>query len=257
MQLAALEVDLDLDPRNEKVVMNEITDPGVDIHHEAALIHGITPEMVKGKRQDHLASKDLYDYIQSLNGNVILCTHNGTTFDLPILNRLAGEGDPYARPPLQVPHIDTLVCATRLWPKAPNHKLSLPTPEEQAKHGGPGLVQQLKLGTGEGAHDALADIRMVTSIVFYVLNNLKLPEQKSSQFLEPMELARWCATPRILQIAHFGKHKGMPWGKGPGCVPAGYVRFITENWDDASPDMRATIKHHYGRDFVKMRGKLL
>lgn len=253
VQLAAVSVDLPdgkmrIEHGEHVVLLNEITDPQVDIHHEAAEIHGITPEMVQGMRPDYIASQDLYDYIEAHQNEIILNSHNGTTFDVPILGRLAQMNSDRPRPPIPLPHIDSLVLATRLFPDAPNHKLSVtPSDIEQAATQGktlaPGLTQYLKLGTGEGAHDALNDIRMVQAITCFVRQRFRNGEFSFA------DLAAWCAVPRILKICHFGKWKGKPWGKGPGCVPAGYVHFICDKFEDTTPDMIATIKHHYGMTF--------
>lgn len=251
VQLAAMAMELPLYRSWEHtpepvLMMNEITDPEVDIHHEAAEVHGITPEMVAGKRADHVVSKELYDFLEANQHRVILASHNGTTFDAPILWRLADMESERPRPPLVLPHIDCLILATRIFPHAPNHKLSVTQAEYEKnpeKLKGVGLIQHLKLGTGEGAHDALEDIRMVWSLISFIQKNLK----EGTWSL--LDLAQWCASPRVLKICHFGKHKGKPWGKGPGCVPAGYVKFICGLFEDATPDMIATVQHHYGMSF--------
>lgn len=242
---------------HEEVVFDEIINPGVDIHHEAALIHGITPEMCEGKLPDHLATKVVYDWIVRQEETVALATHNGTGFDLPIFFRLAAEGDRLGRPPLRLPHIDTLTCAVRCMPNAPNHKLSFtPEDEEQLKETmgarykpkGPGLIQQLGLGTGEGAHDARADTRMVMALVDHFAFGLQGKIDCAGNVYEA--LANWCATPHVLTHCHFGKHSGKPWGTEKGCVPSYYVReWILDKWEDATPDMIATMKYHYGRTF--------
>ncbi len=253
VQLAAVALELPqyrsweaLSPDAVKMRVNEITDPQVDIHHEAQEVHGITPEMVVGKRADYEVSQELYDFLAENLDRVILATHNGTTFDTTILWRLAGMNSSKPRPPLVIPHIDSLILATRLFPHAPNHKLSVTEEEYRAnpdKLKGVGLIQHLKLGSGEGAHDALEDIRMVVKLVLHVQRHFR----EGSMSLH--ELAAWCKEPRILKIAHFGKHKGKPWGKGPGCVPIGYVKFICGIFEDATPDMIATVQHHYGVSF--------
>ncbi len=253
VQVAAVCVDLPdgkckIADGAHNVLLNEITDPQVDIHHEAAEIHGITPEMVQGKRPDYIASQDLYDFLEAHQDEIILNSHNGTTFDVPILWRLANLNSNRERPPILLPHIDSLVLATRLFPDAPNHKLSVSEfdifkAREEGKTLSPGLIQYLKLGKGEGAHDALTDIRMVQAITCFIRQRFRGGEFSFA------DLAAWCAVPRILKICHFGKHKGKPWGKGPGCVPTGYVYFICDKFEDTTPDMIATIKHHYGMTF--------
>lgn len=230
VQLAAIAIDLDTGACD--TIIDTITNPGVDIHHEAAEIHGITTEMCQGKVRDHIAATILYDWLAERKDQVILATHNGTTFDLPILWRLAAEGDHRARPPLHLPHIDTLVAGTRFLPDQPSFKLVE-------------LVKNLGLGSGDGAHDAFEDLLMVFDLVqFYV----------SRSGMSHIDMAKWCSVGRVLSKCHFGKNRGKPWGTEPGCVPKSFVRrWITELWTDATPDMIATMRHHYGLtfDFIK------
>ena len=249
VQLAAVSVKIEDDGEIGEAVtlINEITDPGVQIHHEAALIHGYTDEMVKGKRRDYVVTAELYDYLAERQGNVIICTHNGTTFDLPIMWRLAAEaGD---RPPLLLPHIDTLVAAVRLYPNAPNHRLSVTDPE-MVKKIGPGLTQWMGLSAGEGAHDAENDIHMVLDLVGRFWDDLVSAGTIDNCLFK---FAEWCNTPHLLETCHLGKFKGLPWGRGKGCVPIWYVKWMCESWDSATADILATIEHHYEMQFDYVR----
>lgn len=224
VQAALLEVQLkdgipDSDP---VVVMNQLANPGVQIHHEAAEIHGITSEMVADQPPDHEVMIEVYEYLRVIHETGgFVSGHNVSTFDLPILFNRSG----LPKIPFRV--IDTLTLATRCLPHAPSHKLGE-------------LTTWLGLGDAANAHDALADIRMCHELVKKFSFDLGMSIQ---------QLAEWCAIPRVLKIAHFGKHKGLPWGMGPGCVPFGYVKFITDKFDDPSPDMIATIRHHYKLEF--------
>ncbi len=236
VQLAAIGFDYSLIPPQEKILTNEVLNPEVTICHEAAAVHGITQEQASKGRVDKLACADLTDVLFNLRSKheVVLAGHNSLGFDLPILERLSGAS-------LQdFPHIDTLVAATRLFPDAPNHKLSVSSAEDQQKFGGPGLIQSLGLGTGEGAHDALADVRMVVALVEYCARGLG----KSL-----VELADWCAEPRVLTVVHFGKHRGKHWKD----VPSGYIRFICEKFDTPTPDLVATVWHWHKEKFACMR----
>lgn len=225
VQIAALLKENGLDGYD--TIINTLCDPEVDISAEAAEVHGITKEMVAGKLIDKTYAKQLYNFLKDNQASIILVGHNLVTFDMPIIYRLAGEE------PLEIKWIDTLTCATRVLPQAPNHQLS-------------GLVEWLKLGAVENAHDAAGDIEMVFKLLDYFCSGLaKTPE----------ELADWCAVPRVLKTCHFGKHKGKDWGIGMGKVPKGYVHFICGLFDNVSPDMVATIKHHYNYRFKLMRGK--
>lgn len=221
---------------------NWLCNPEVDIHHEASEVHGITPDMVKDMPPDYERAAVFANML--LDQQPILATHNGTTFDLPILQRLAIMGGVENFDVSLFNHIDTLVCATRLWPHAPNHKLSnvSDNPKDQ------GLIQFLKLGTGEGAHDALEDIKMVYMLIQHIISI------GVSDNLEQLSL--WCEKPKVLEICHFGKHKGKEWGKGPGKVPFWYARYMAENWESASLDIQATLLKHYNLQFIRIRNRL-
>jgi DNA polymerase III epsilon subunit-like protein len=210
-------------------VFNQLCKPSVDISDEAAAVHGITAEMVADKEPDSIAVKRLHQFVADNANDIILCGHNIVGFDMPILWRIGGS-----KPPVRF--IDTLTCATRVFPTASSHKLS-------------DLTQWLELGSTENAHDAMADIRMVFGLVDHVREGLMKPLT---------DLADWCMQPKVLSHAHFGKHKGKKWGYCPAgenprdYVPSWYVNFICEKFDDPTPDMIATIRHHYRKRFKRI-----
>lgn len=207
--------------------VNALSNPVVDIHHEAAQVHGITNEMVAGKPLDTQVIRGMIADWDDIEGDIILCVHNGITFDIPIADRLSGYylGDEDV--------IDTLVLSTRMWPEAPNHKLA-------------DLVQWLGIDDGEGAHDALADIKMVLKLI-------QALHAKTGKTLQ--ELAAECKIPYVHEICWFGKHKGKPFGKGPGRVPWFYINFCCEKFDTPSLDMQATFLYHYNSWF-KCKGSM-
>lgn len=223
-------------------IVDEITDPGLESSEGATAIHGIGPEQWAGKRADSLAMRELYEWME---GNYltpegapafVVAGHNVRWFDLPILWRIAER-----EPLFGLPVIDTMVCAQRIYPLAPSHRLTTNKNEPEKT----GLIEWLKLGEVEGAHSAAGDALMVHRLVEHFCGGL----QKS-----PLELAVWCGEARIQKYCPFGKHKGKPWGKGPGCVPSGYAKFIADNFDP-SPDLEATIRAHYGYRFRKQMRK--
>ena len=220
----------------EGPLYNDYCDPEVDIHHEASEVHGITPEMVKGKPRDFEFAADFLWFLNE-RGWPITAGHNSITFDIPITNRLAKmAGSPHK---LRSLHLDTRLLASRVWPQAPSYRLSA-TEDEAKKNGEIGLTQWLGLGSGEGAHDALADCQMVLALID------KISETTS---MSVPELAEWMTKPFIHEVCNFGKHRGKKWGRGPGCVPYHYVKWCTENWKDASLDQQATILFHYNLHF--------
>jgi DNA polymerase III epsilon subunit-like protein len=222
-----------------QTIMDEITDPGLESSDAATAIHGIGPEHWAGKRRDSEAIAELYAWMSanylSADGTsqFTVAGHNVRWFDLPILWRIAEQ-----EPLFGLPVIDTMICAQRIYPLAPSHRLTT-NPKEPDKVG---LIEWLQLGQVEGAHTAAGDALMVHRLVEHFCGGL----QKT-----PLELATWCNEARILKYCPFGKHKGKPWGKGPGCVPIGYARFIADNFDP-SPDLEVTIRHNYGFRFKKV-----
>lgn len=208
---------------NELEIFNELCNPGLQISDGAHEVHGITNEMVADKPSDTERVKALAEYILERQDSVILVGHNITTFDIPILWRIAEVSNPP-----KIPVIDTLTCAIRTLPYVDSHKLG-------------DLTVTLGLGTAENAHDAMGDIVMVKALVNLFMKSL-------GYTLE--ELVEWLSSPRILKTCHFGKHKGKPWGREPGCVPAGYALFMAKNFEDPHPDVEATIRHHYGFRFT-------
>lgn len=206
-----------------------LSNPGVDIHHEAEKVHGISNEMVQNEPTDEVVVSELGTYIAKAKeeSDIILAGHNSITFDLPILERMT-QTDYW-----DIPHIDTLILSQRTFTDAPNHKLS-------------DLIVHLGLGDGSGAHDALEDIRMVLKLV-------GLLSEKHGKTVE--ELAEWTRVPCVQQVCGIGKNKGKRWGTEKGCVPWFFVNWMVDNWDNASLDMQATILHHYGKRF-KFRGAM-
>lgn len=226
----------------EGALYNDYCDPEVDIHHEASEVHGITPEMVAGKPKDYAFAADFLWFLEDRKWP-ITAGHNSSTFDIPITNRLAKMGGSQHK--LRGLHIDTCMLAGRVWPDAPSYRLSA-TEDEAKKNGAIGLTQWLGLGSGEGAHDALADCRMVLALIDKI---------RETNGMSVEQLAEWAGKPFVHEVCIFGKHRGKKWGRGPGCVPFYYVKWCTENWQDASLDLQATVLYHYGLRF-KFKGAL-
>ena len=240
-QVAALLIEETGDehlPLKMTEVFNEICDPGLESSDAATAIHGIGPEHWAGKRRDSEAMLELHYYLSQnyldVNGQpaFVVAGHHVKHFDLPILWRVSERA-----PIFGLPVIDTLTCATRIYPLLPSHRLTT-NPKEPAKVG---LIESLGLGPVEGAHSAAGDALMVYRLVKHFCEGL----QKT-----PLELAAWCSEARILKYCSFGKHKGKEWGRGPGCVPSGFVYWMTQNFDP-TPDLEATVKYHYNMRFNK------
>ena len=215
VQIAAIQRNLNSFPTEDKVILNELCDPECTIDRGASEVHGITAEMVKGLPNDISRAQYLAEYIWNLEQEglrVVVCGHNSDGFDIPTLARLAGGEIVGER-------LDTLRLARRIYQKAPNHKLG-------------SLHEGLGLGSAEGAHDALADIKMVLNLVDkFILDTGKTLEQ----------LVEELKTPQIFNTVHFGKHKGERWGDPK---LRAYASWCYKNFNDV--DVKATIAYHYG-----------
>ena len=215
VQIAAIQRSFG-SPTVDTVLLNELCDPEVEIGKGASDIHGISAEMVKGKPSDKSFCAALVAHIDREvedGKRVVLCGHNSDGFDVPILERLAGSK-------ITVERLDTLRLARRLYQTAENHKLG-------------SLHEALGLGTADGAHDALVDIKMVLNLVDKAIAD-------SGKTLE--ELVEWLKTPHIFETVHFGKHKGKKWGDRS--IPKWYIDWCRINFNDV--DVKATIGYHYG-----------
>ena len=208
------------------IAFNQLCKPPVDISDGAAAVHGIKQEQLEKEELDHLAMNRLGDFIEHHSDRVIMAGHNLATFDKPILENITGRK-------FSVPVIDTLVCAIRTLPDVKSRKLSE-------------LVVELGLDSGEGAHDALADVNMVKKLVDFFCTGLSMDWE---------QLAEWCGQPRILGVMPFGKFKGKKFGRAPTAsvskeyVPWFYIRFMLDNFTNPSIDLVATLRHHYQAEF--------
>ena len=191
--------------------------PGVPISPDAEKVHGISNAMVNNEEPDGVVVGRMADFVVRNAESIYLAGHNILSFDVPILFRIGDVPDP----PI-IPKIDTLVAAIRLYPEAPNHKLS-------------DLVEWLGLGL-ETAHDAVGDIRMVFKLIEHFKQKLGFTTEA---------LAEWLSVPMVQKYCTFKRHKGREWGQGVGKVPYNYAKFIATEFDSIPADLALTLKHHY------------
>lgn len=207
-----------------QTALNVLCDPGGPIPPGASAVHGITDEQVRGQPSDETCAWAFFDQMRAYDRDydaVVLAGHNSTTYDTPLLERIAG----HPRLLTRFPQIDTLTLATRAHPEAPDHKLGT-------------LYKHLLNRDVVAAHDAVGDILMVLELVDYFSRGYGLCW---------IDLAEFCATPQVLETVHFGKHAGKRWSD----VPYNYVKFIANNFARPSPDLVATVRHHFGLEFAK------
>ena len=186
VQVAAYRVGAD----TTEMLVDEITRPCEPCSAEAIRVHGILPSRWENANTDYSVLKALYSVLLESKDDMVLAGHNITTFDLPILWRLAGE------PPINIRVIDTLICALRCYPHLRSHKLS-------SHEGVPGLITALGLGKEAAAHTAAGDALMVGRLVDHFCRGLAKSEEA---------LADWCLQPRVWAVCPWGKYKGVPWG---------------------------------------------
>lgn len=209
-----------------------LCDPQEEIGAEAEKIHGISRAQLVGKPFDFKVAADFAREAQLKEA--MICGHNVIGYDIPVTNRLSAFGG-FQQGLHGLKVIDTLVLAVRLWPHAPSHRLSVEDGSVQ------GLTQWLQLDASKAAHDALNDCMMVAEILERAM--AEVPG------LDVQAIAEWLATPMVLETCHFKKHRGVPWAE----VPSGYISWMVNNFDTPSDDLRATIKHHFNREFRSKR----
>lgn len=220
----------------EDFVINELCDPSMEISDGAAEVHGITPEMIQGARFDHDVMFDAYMYLVERQDHMILVGHNLRPFDRPILVRLAhfaAHQRGITLPPLTIRFIDTLVIARRVLHMVPGgHKLGE-------------LIEWITQQPVVDAHDAVGDCRSVLTILAYFCGAMEMTID---------QLADYCAQTRVLKICTYKKHKGKLWGRGDykTHVPSNYAMWMANNFEGADPDLKETLRHHYGLRFKKM-----
>ena len=141
----------------------------------------------------------------------MIVTYNGETYDMPILSRYGFD--------LGLPHIDVYRIVQRT-PALFKHGLKLGDVHE-------GLFQEPL----DGAHDAIPDVAGTLRVMNYCMELLEMTAE---------ELHAWLEIPQVLEICYFGKHVGKKFSS----IPAGYLRWIRDSWDDIPVDLMATINEH-------------
>ena len=171
------------------VEFNALANPGVPMHPKAVEAHGITPSMLQGKPSSVKVVQAWWDslvkHAAEQQAQIVLAGHNVNGYDVPLLRKYFPMGWP------DLPIIDTLTIARRLYPSAKNHQLGFLVGEYH------GLSPEL----AARAHDGLADCYMVAKL----LTLYQDATQKSWH-----DLAEWTATPHRLSLVPFGKNKGRP-----------------------------------------------
>lgn len=179
---------------------NKLAKPPKAIEPGAAKTHGITDEQVADCPSSDLVVFDwwcsLLNYAEDYD-EVILAGHNVTRYDIPLLQKYFDE--PW--PPFPV--IDTLVLARRLYPTAPNHKLSYLV----------GEFHKLDAVLASKAHDGLADCFMVVKLLEFYSQLTEMQNLKGTHKSNMAAIAEWTTLPARLHLVPFGKNKGRPFSQ--------------------------------------------
>jgi DNA polymerase III alpha subunit (gram-positive type) len=200
-------------------VMQTYVMPDRECSEEALKVHGIgkdkywlSPSQGQVLRQFKL----LIDDYQRQGNRVFLGGFNSSRYDVPIADRIMPEAGF-----TEMGQLDVVCFAQRVYPLLENHKLGTVNkhlfPDEASE-------QFRRL-----AHDAIADCYLVAQIISYI---------KEQYGVSLADLQTWCATPQVLSVCHFGKHRGKEWKE----VPKTYITWIRNTWADISEDMKATLE---------------
>ena len=217
VQVGALMTVLQGGKARNKRLLNTYCYPTLPMQPEALAVHGIGPDKYRWAVREPEAIRQLklaFDYCREHFDRVFSCGHNHISFDTPIVERIYG-----ALFASELPQIDTYWLALRMAPKG-HQKL------------GPFYT----FITGKepiDAHDAMADITMVSEII----TNVCL-----TQGLSFANLALELAHPKVLTTWPWGDTHG---GKLCSDIPIGFWQWCRKSFRDVPPDIQLTIDTFY------------
>lgn len=184
-----------------------LIDPEQPISPAASGVHHITNKDVADSPslEEYFSVKHPTCYGSSIAGNSIVVGHK-VDFDLYTLQ-------PY------FDHVPATICtlrwARRLWPEAPDHKLST-------------LTYFLNLTPNVNAHRVMADIYATHELLLLILKETGTSlDELAARGMEPMEV----------KFMPFGKHKG----KEVRHVDKGYLKWLLAQ-EGVDPDLRYTAE---------------
>lgn len=187
-----------------------IIDPEQMINPAASGIHGLTNADCESypTLEEFFSVDDPSCYGKKLPGPAWVIGHR-VSFDTHTLGKFI-DGE--------VLELDTLRFARRLYPDAPDHKLST-------------LAYALNLPRPENSHRALSDVYTAMHLCKHICERtgMTLPQ-----------LAEVSKAPMEVPTVAFGKHKGIPFKD----VPRSYLRWMKENMKDLDLDTAYTIDLH-------------
>lgn len=193
-------------------LLNSYCVPQHQMEEGALKIHGIVPETYQWAPHETYLLWQLHLMLLALGGpeRVILVSHNGARFDIPLIDTLY--------PPIELAsyrHIDTYTSEMRMDPGGA-HKLGL----AYAKLSGQPEIN---------AHDAGADCIMTAEI-------LRLQSQANPD-MSPDLWVQWQDQPMVLSLWPWGKYKGTPLAE----VPVDYIKWCQKRFTEVHADVTATM----------------
>jgi DNA polymerase III epsilon subunit-like protein len=208
-------------------VFNERFKPKEMITYGAMGVHHITNEEVEGCRNIEDAEAELSDFFQDVD---LLIAHN-LPFDLEVFEREVVLG-PYSGDTM-----DTLRLARHTWDNLPDYKLSslryrFDLVMDSHRHMNNGQLDIPACIEG-GQHSAAFDAYLCLPLADICRKMLKLHWE---------ELAEKAASPLMVKLMYFGKHRGMEVSEMV-LKERGYVEWLLkQSWFAVEhPDLRWTI----------------
>ncbi len=211
-------------------VHNEFCSADVPINYAAMEVHGITPEMIKGKPK--CTEMPAYKRLLELNTPENYMIIHNAPFDLKMLEKEGFE--------VAMKVIDTLRVAKHVYEDEEAHRLQYFRykmglyKEEEA--------EAKKLGIEVKAHDAIGDVLVLKLF----LTKLREAVEKKYPGENPVEkMVDLTNTPILVKTFRFGKHKGKSLEEVAQEDP-GYLRWMLSSMDNLDDDMRYSINHYLG-----------
>lgn len=205
----------------DRVLVNELINPGIPIQDGAAEVHGIVDASVQGM-PDHVIAAWKYQLLCNTlkeTDRVVLVTYNGRSFDVPMIDRCLGSAV------FDVEHIDVLQFARRFFPLV----------KGSVSKGGRTLSELYLHFLGrelEGAHDASKDVQAT-------LDLLDAMRKKAGMTIDAL----------VEDQRVFKPYTIMPIGKYAGYaisdVPVSWAQFMNDK--DLDGDLRATVDAILGK----------
>lgn len=205
-------------------VIDELCNTNVPIQIEAMEIHGITPELIKGKLS--FLDSIFYKRLNTLNNQKNYLIAHNMPFDMGMIKK---EG---FKPNLKI--IDTLRCARHLFKESPHNRLQyyryamgLYKIEDQ---------EAQKYNIVIKAHDAIGDVLVMKLFLSKLVEKVEnmFPAVNAMEKLE--ELTK---TPVFIEKFKFGKHRGEKIAD-VAVRDRGYLNWMLGNMD-LDEDMKYTL----------------